>query len=227
MPTADQLRRYPLFAGLGNTQLEGLASCMVKRSFARGAYIFHPGNPALNTYLIESGMVRIFFTDTQGHEFLLNLAGPRSVIGPPIVQSGQVRLMGAVAHESSVVLSISQEDLSRFAESSYQFCKNIYMEVADSARKLLAHHQSFIILDLDGRLAVLILSLAGENNAEVDLPISQTELAGWLGASRGRLNRSINHLQESGWIRVEGQRFIILDRQGLQREAEGLVMGLL
>lgn len=28
---------------------------MSKRAFAKGAYIFYPGNPGLNTYLVETG----------------------------------------------------------------------------------------------------------------------------------------------------------------------------
>ncbi len=227
MSTADQLQRYTLFAGLEQADLEGLAACVVKRSFARGAYIFYPGNPFLNTYLIESGTVRLFFIDTHGHEFLLNLVKPYSVVGPPVAKSGQVRLIGAMAQEPSVILSFSQEDLSHLMENSHQFSRNMYMEVSDTARKLLMHYQSFVLLGLDGRLAALILSLAGEDKDEMDLPVSQADLASWLGASRGRINRSINRLQKLGWIRVEGQRFIILDRQGLQHEAEGLMMGLL
>jgi pimeloyl-ACP methyl ester carboxylesterase len=48
MLTIDQLRTYPLFAGLTEIELAGLASCLIKRTFARNAYIYFPGNPGLN-----------------------------------------------------------------------------------------------------------------------------------------------------------------------------------
>jgi DNA-binding GntR family transcriptional regulator len=61
------------------------------------------------------------------------------------------------------------------------------------------------------------------NNRNVfELPISQAELANWLGTSRGHLNRALDRLEQLGLIRIERQLLTILDRPGLRRITEGL-----
>jgi hypothetical protein len=38
------------------------------------------------------------------------------------------------------------------------------------------------------------------------------------------LNRTLSHLQQLGLIHIDGQRFIILDRHGLQSMTEDLLL---
>ena len=58
MLTEDQIRKYPFFEGLNGAELARLANILTKRSFARGAYVFYPGSPGANAYLVESGLVK-------------------------------------------------------------------------------------------------------------------------------------------------------------------------
>jgi CRP-like cAMP-binding protein len=53
--------------------------------------------------------------------------------------------------------------------------------------------------------------------SEVHLPLSQGEMASWLGASRGRLNRAVKELTQLGLICNDGQKYVILDREGLEQ----------
>ncbi len=92
----------------------------------------------------------------------------------------------------------------------------------------MLHIQSLTCISLNGRLANLLLFLSTngknqETKKEIDLPLNQTEMASWLGASRGRLNRVLSRMQNLGLIYVDGQKINILDRQGLERMTEGLL----
>lgn len=225
MGNLNQLPDYPLFDGLSEAELEQIASRLSRRIYAKGAYLYYPGNPGLYTYLLESGLVRLFFTNARGEEFLLNLAGPRQVFGLPLLLDNQARVLGAAAHQPTLVLVLARQDLLDMMERSPQFMRNIYQEAASSARKLVVHIRSLVTVSLAGRLAHMLLRLSlKENNIsnEFALPFGQAELAGWLGASRGALNRALGQLQKLGLIRVEGQTYIILDRPGLQRMTEDL-----
>ena len=224
MPNTDHLQKYPLFEDLTESELAGLLPHIHKRVFAKGVYLFHPGNPGLNLYLVESGMVRLFFAGTRGQEFLLNLAGPRTCVGLPLLMDDQVRIIGAAAHQDAVVLSLSRDVAFDFMKRSPQFMFNIYLQMSNSLRMLGRYTQSIATLSLDGRMASLFLHLNRDNNRgktnEVKLPVSQAEIAGWVGASRGRVNRVLAKMQELNLIRVEGQKILLLDRQGLEKMAE-------
>lgn len=113
MVHVEQIRHYPLFAGLDDDELTCLAALFTRRVFAQGAYIYYPGNTALSSYLVESGVVRLFFTDAAGEEFLLNLVGPPELFGHPLLGESQLRLLGAAAYEPATVLAIGRDDLLR------------------------------------------------------------------------------------------------------------------
>ena len=227
MKKVMQLCDYPLFSGLSQAELDQITSRLSRRTFGKGVYIYHPGNPAMNFYLIESGLVRLFFTDSRSQEYLLELAGPGAMIGAPLLYTDQVRALGAAAVVPTVALVLPQTELERFAQRFPRLMHNIYRSLDIGMRRLMKFIQTLVILGVDGRLVTLILYLnnlfADQGNPdEFEAPVSQAELARWLGASRGHLNRALNRLQQLGLIRVEGQKFTILDRRGLQRMAEDL-----
>ena len=221
--TVDQLRIYPLFKDLDENELTRLAPLLTRRVLAKGAYLFYPGDPGESIYLLKSGLVRLFFTNASGQEFLLNLVCPFEVIGLPMMDDDQVRVMGAAAHLPSVVLSISKRDLFALMDESPHLMRNVYREVSNNARKLLLHTRTLATVDLNGRLATLLLRLSrkgGNEACTVAMPLTQAELAGWLGASRGRLNRAMIRLQQMGLICMEEQKIMILDRPGLESLTE-------
>lgn len=224
MQSITQLRKYPLFADLNEKELASLASSTVKRSFAKGAYIYHPGVPGLNIYLIESGMVRMFFVNHRWEEFLMNLLTPPGCFGLPLLPDNQVRITGAAALRDTVALSLSREVVFDAMRRSPQFACNIYLEMSSGIRELGKYVHGVATLSVLGRLASLILFLSdrdslGKKN-EIDLPITQGDLASLIGSSRGRVNRALARLEKQGLIRVEGQKICILDRPGLVATSE-------
>ena len=224
MPSVNQIRKYPLFNDLNEDELAHLANVMVRRSFAKGAYIFYPGSPGINAYFIESGMIRQFFSTASGEEILIHLTGPLEVFGLPTLDDSLLRITGAAALKPSVLYSIGREDFFQLLYASPRFVRNVYMEMFILARKLGLNTRTLTTLNLNGRLATILLRLAGKSTKKeqqiIHMPISQEMLAGWLGASRGRLNQAMRLLQQMGLIVVEGQNIIILDYPGLVRVSE-------
>jgi CRP-like cAMP-binding protein len=130
--------------------------------------------------------------------------------------------------QPSTVLVLPQKDLNYFIQRSPHFMHTIYQEMDASLRKLLMYASSLATISLQGRIASALLYLTRDTGQgarnELELPISQTDFASWMGASRGALNRSLSRLQQLGLLRVEGQKFIILDRAGLQRLTEDMLL---
>lgn len=136
MHTANHICSYPIFAGLSQAELDQLAACLTKRAYGKGAYLYHPGNPAVNFYLIESGLVRLFFTDARGQEYLLELVGPGAMVGVPLLYEDQVRALGAAAVAPSMVLAFPQSELLHFAQRFPRLMHNIYRSLDVGMRRL-------------------------------------------------------------------------------------------
>ena len=82
--------------------------------------------------------------------------------------------------------------------------KNTDMALADT-----------MFLDVTGRTAKRLLEMAGDMD-EFQLPITQEELAGMIGASRERVNKSISSFIKLGWMEQNGEKYIIRDRKQLE-----------
>ena len=75
-----------------------------------------------------------------------------------------------------------------------------------------------MFLDVTGRTAKRLLDLAGESD-EFELPVTQEELAGMVGASRERVNKAISSFLRLGWIEQEDRRYRITNRQQMEIRA--------
>jgi CRP-like cAMP-binding protein len=75
-----------------------------------------------------------------------------------------------------------------------------------------------MFLDVTGRTAKRLLELAGDND-EFQLPITQEELAGLVGASRERVNKAIAQFVRLGWIEQGERRYKLVKREELARRA--------
>ena len=70
-------------------------------------------------------------------------------------------------------------------------------------------------LDVTGRTAKHLLELAGDAD-EFEIPITQEELAGLVGASRERVNKAISSFLRLGWIEQNDRSYRILKRRQLE-----------
>lgn len=226
MLALSQFRNYHLFKGLSEAELAFLANRLEKRPFARHTYVFHLGSPGHSLYLVESGQVRSFISDAAGREISLGLIGPGAAFGLVGLLDNGVRSTGAVAQQATVVLSLSGPDLVHCLDASPLLTRNLLAAMSARLTSLTKYTYALTCLDVTGRLAAAILLLAGadehsDNGGEFELPLTQTELASWVAASRGRVNRALHTLRRLGLLQLTGQKLLILDRRGLQRLAQG------
>jgi CRP-like cAMP-binding protein len=75
-----------------------------------------------------------------------------------------------------------------------------------------------VFLDVPGRTAKRLLELAGDGD-QFQLPVTQEELAGMVGASRERVNKAISQFVRLGWLEQQDRVYRILDRTQLSRRA--------
>jgi CRP-like cAMP-binding protein len=75
-----------------------------------------------------------------------------------------------------------------------------------------------VFLDVTGRTAKRLLELS-DGADEFTLPITQEELAGMVGASRERVNKSIASFIRLGWLDQHDRHYIIRRRDALELRA--------
>jgi CRP-like cAMP-binding protein len=75
-----------------------------------------------------------------------------------------------------------------------------------------------VFLDVTGRTAKRLLELANGSDA-FNLPVTQEELAGMVGASRERVNKAIASFIRLGWLEQSDRSYRILQRDRLELRA--------
>lgn len=221
MSGVTMLQKVSFFSRLSGRELEALASSLTKRTFGKGTIIFHKGSPGRNLYVIESGRVRIFLLSSSGQEISVNVYGPGDVFGELALLDGLPRSAGAVVMERTVVYTLHRDDLLRLLEDSPQMAASIIQDLTARLRYTTAGMEQQAFLDVNGRVAAKLLELADRyglvgEGVEIDLRLTQTELASWVSARRESVNKVLGSFREQGLIEVDGQQITILDRAGLE-----------
>ena len=221
MNKAGLLQSIPLFASLPDHELEALARSLGKRTFGKGMILFHRGSPGQTLYIIESGMVRIFSLSESGQEITVNLYGPGELFGEMAVLDRRTRSAGALCMERTVTYTLHRDVFLRCLERDAALAHGVIELLSARLRYTTRHLESLAFLDVYGRVAAKLLELGERytgqgHGSELDLRLTQGELATWVAASRESVNKVLSQFRDQGLIAVDGQEITILDREGLE-----------
>jgi len=194
--------------------------------FRRGQAIFTQGDRAERVFVIERGWVLITSVAPGGREIVLGLRGPGDLIGDLSALDGAPRSATALAVgavEATVAPSSAMTRALSDAETALDLLRVLAARLRDADLKRL----EFAALDTLGRVAWRLQELSerfGEQTAEgieVELPLSQEQLASWCGASREATVKALAALRGLGCITTGRRTVLIRDIAGLRRRAYG------
>ena len=220
MPQRRLLDSTQLFASMPPEVLETLRSQAQMRNIAKGADLFSEGDIANELFVVVEGRIAIATRATDGRETLVAVMEAGGLFGELGVFDGEPRSADARALIDSQVLAIPYEAVRKEFESRPEL---LWLIVRLLAQRLRATDEALadsVFLDVPARTAKRLLELAGERD-EFQLPMTQEDLAGLVGASRERVNKALAMFTRLGWIETAGRaNYRILDRESLSQRAE-------
>jgi CRP-like cAMP-binding protein len=95
------------------------------RVYRKGAQLFRHGAGVAGVYVVESGEVRILLPTGPGHQQLLEIAGPGSVLGLIESMSGDDHLVTAEAGNHTTVAFIPRDAFLSFLRNHCEFCMQV------------------------------------------------------------------------------------------------------
>ena len=145
-------------------------------------------------------------------QLLVNRDERIDVFGEMGLFDGLGRSAEARALEPSELVILPYAPLKAVYESRPTLLWGVVRLLAGRLRNTDAALADSVFLDVTGRTAKRLLELAGESD-HFDLPITQEELAGMVGASRERVNKAIASFIRLGWLEPEDGGYTITNRQ--------------
>jgi CRP/FNR family transcriptional regulator len=217
----ELLSQISLFAGLSDTEIQVLAQRAVEKQFAQNEMLFWEGEPCAGIFLIVEGRVKIFRISPGGREMMLALeSAPASVAELPLFDGGpypaSVRAVEPVA-----ALFINKTDFQQVCRQYPDVALKVLAVVGSRLRHLVGLVESMTFGSVTQRLARLLLDGSKQAGADqFDLGLTHHELASRLGTVREVVSRNLARFRSEGLIRMEGHQLRIVDKAGLEREAE-------
>jgi CRP-like cAMP-binding protein len=220
-PKTAALSQIALFAALSEAEIQVLAQRAVERRFAPDEILFWEGEPCAGVFLIIQGSVKIFRTSPSGRELMLAIEmAPSSVAELPLFDGGPYPA-SVRAVDSVVSLFINKNDFQAVCRQYPDVALKVLAVVGHRLRHLVGLVESMTFGSVTQRLARLLLESSKGVGAETfDLPLTHQELASRLGTVREVVSRNLARFRAEGLIRIQGRQVQIVNRAGLEAEAE-------
>jgi CRP-like cAMP-binding protein len=187
---------------------------------SRGALIYRQGDPAQFVYNISSGVVGTSRTTADGARSVVAFLFPDDLFG--LAEEGvYVNTAEAVTAVVAWRLPVSALEplLRRDATLEWHILVKLCHELREAQRHalILARHRALT------RLAMFILMLSrsqearNESESDIYLPMTRSDIAGYLGLTLAVVSRSFRLLESRGIVGFSDRRHLkILDRVQLQ-----------
>jgi CRP-like cAMP-binding protein len=217
------LQKTSLFSELDPDELACMAERSVVRRFHPGELIFSEGDACPGLWVIESGKVRIYKSSPGGREQVLAIEGPgRSVAELPVFDEGNYPA-SAVSIGDTCLLFISKGDFQSLCLKHPQVALKVLRTVGRRLRGLVAIIEELSFSTVRHRLIALLVRMARQGKhtprgTEIELSISNQDLAAQIGTVRELVSRNISRLQAEELIQLEGRTVIIPSLKALQEE---------
>ncbi|HET9614905.1 MAG TPA: Crp/Fnr family transcriptional regulator [Candidatus Limnocylindrales bacterium] len=223
----EALAAVPLFAGLDGAGLASVLRSMRTRRFRRNETVFHVGDPGDALFIVVSGSIKITLPADSGDEAILATLRPGDFFGELALLDGAARSATAVAIEPTETYIQPRDQFRELIATEPVMREAVLATMAAEVRRLTHHVEELHFLDITGRLASRLARMTNESGAtqladgsiRLAGPLTQGDLAAMIGCTRQSVNKLLGMFADDGLIRLEKERIVILDRDGLLRTA--------
>ena len=195
------------------------------RSWPRSAVIFREADQSDSVLVLVSGRVKAYSSTGGGTEVLLAVRGPGALVGElaAIDQRPRSATVEALEPVTALVLPLGafQEYLRAHGRIALLLAQTLADRLRDADRKRI----EFGAHDTLGRVAARLVELADrfgqptDEGVRIALPLSQDELAGWIGSSREAVSKALQTLRADGTIRTSRLTVVVYDLPALRARA--------
>jgi CRP-like cAMP-binding protein len=204
---------------------QALEAAATRREYPRGAVILHGGDDPGAVLVLLEGRVKIASPGAEGRDTVLAFLGPGELVGELGAIDGRQRSSSVTALEPVAVLALPASGFRQLLESRPGVGMALLRVVCARLRASDSERADLGTYDVLGRVARRLVELCDRYGADCDagveitLPLTQEELAGWTGASREAVSKSLTTLRGLGWVETHRRELVVTDMDALRTYA--------
>ncbi len=211
------LKRTRLFAGVGDSEIELLLSCLSARlcTYKKGEYVLRQGEHLSDIIVLVDGNLHIQKDDYWGNRSILGQISVGEMFGEAYVtpESGAV-LNDVVALEDSVVVYFDVKKIITTCSSACRFhatvVQNMFFAISEKNRKLV---QKLAHMSKRSTREKLISYLSEEakrkNSSSFTIPFNRQQLADFLSVDRSAMSNELCKMRDEGLLEFQKNKFTL------------------
>lgn len=217
-------RSVPIFRDLSEPACAELAAISRRQRWAAGAMLFQRDDPSTYMAAVDKGRIRLSLQTSSGREFALRHVGAGTLFGEIGILDGSPRSADAMAVVASWGYIVERRPFLVLMDKHAEVAQAVIRHLCSLLRYTTEHIETIALYGLEGRIARFLLSQlppAGKSGGrpQVQLDLSQSDIAELLGASRPKVNVAMATLEKAGAISRDG-KLIVCNAQKLLQIAD-------
>jgi CRP/FNR family transcriptional regulator, cyclic AMP receptor protein len=213
------LARVPLFSGIAETRLRGLASRSVVRTLSDGEVAATPADPASRLLVVERGALAAIHDGADGRRVRLgDFHGPCAVDKVAVLDAGH-HTATWTAVGTTVLRLVSRDEVLALVDDVPAVRRHVLTRLAGEVRRHQDERLRASLDDATTRLAAWLMQAAAEQGRRIVLHHGQQGLGEAIGASRVTTNRALRDLERNAVVRIEHGAVYVLAPEVLAHRA--------
>jgi CRP-like cAMP-binding protein len=205
---------------LPDQELAAFAELVRERSYPRGSVILFEDDHGDSLFLLADGQVKVVLIGEDGREVILSVLREGSFFGEMALLDDQPRSAHVIAMEDSSLLVLRREDFQARLKQSPEVAIALLRELAGRLRRADEKIGGLVLLDVNGRVADLLLRMADEEGGiHITRKITHHVIAQMIGSSRETVSRTMRDFVDKGWIQVGRKDIQLINRAALEQSA--------
>jgi CRP/FNR family cyclic AMP-dependent transcriptional regulator len=191
--------------------LRAIAATGVIRAFPKNTVLINEGDVGDALYVVLSGRVKVFASNEQGREFVIDFHGPGEYVGEMSLD-GAPRSASVITVEPTTCAVVNRAHFRDFILAHPDFALHLIERLIHRLRVTSGNLKSLALSDVYGRMARLLNAMAQPVDGKMVVPekLTQQDIADRVGASRDMIGKLMKDLTAGGYLAVEDRTITIL-----------------
>lgn len=220
MSANDVLKRVPLFSDLSEAEVSRFADVTREREYPKNSVILFEDDPGDALYIVSTGQVKVVLIGEDGREVILSVLGDGDFFGEMSLIDDEPRSAHVIAMKDSQLLVLRRDDFQSRLEEQPKIALKLLRVLVQRLRRADEKIGGLVLLDVNGRVAQLLLDLAEESGGpKITRRLTHHTIAQMIGSSRETVSRAMRELVERGTIDVSRREITIKHPDALRTMA--------
>ena len=218
----NQLEKIALFRQVEKSTLRKIWAAGKVVKYNRGEYCFQAKVKNSNVYILLTGKVAIYNLTHAGKRKTIFYLGAGHILNDQILKYS-IPTVNCMSLDESIVFTIPKDKFLNFMAQDFSLVQAVL--ASNECKMVRMSHQlknTLGCVPLERKVAYKLWKLTmdfgikTEKGIYIDIPLSITELADFVGAPRESTSRALKKLVERGFVRLEQKRIYVIKPEELE-----------